>query len=125
LPRYIITDPAYPEPAQAASQQPTSVTRLDPTEKIPYTVQYGIGIERQLQKSATLSINYFGTRGVNLFRSRDVNAPPPPLYLARPNPTLSVIRRLESSADLESHSLEIGFRGNLTRYFTGMIQYLF
>ena len=105
----------YPEPAAVSGVQATSVTRLDPTVKIPYSVQYGIGVERQLRKSTTLTINYFGIRGVDMFRSRDVNAPAPPFYLARPNPNFSVIRQLESSADLQSHSLEIGLRGNVTR----------
>ena len=38
---------------------------------------------------------YLGSRGVDLFRSRDVNAPPPPLYLARPDPTLGQVRQIE------------------------------
>lgn len=67
-----------------------------------------------------LSVNYYGTRGMNLFRSRDVNAPP--LYRARPNPQY-VWRQIESSADLKSNSLEVALRGNVTRYFAGMIQY--
>jgi hypothetical protein len=123
LRRYVITDPVYPEPVDAPGAQATSVVRLDPTVKIPYTVQYGIGVERQLRKSTTLTINYFGIRGVDMFRSRDVNAPPPPFYLARPDPNFSVIRQIESSAALQSHALELGLRGNVTRYFNGMIQY--
>jgi hypothetical protein len=58
-----------------------------------------------------------------VFRSRDLNAPPPPFYYARPNPEWGVLRQIESAGDLESHSLEIGLRGNVTRYFTGMVQY--
>jgi hypothetical protein len=60
---------------------------------------------------------------VNLFRSRDVNAPPPPFYLTRPDARYSVWRQIESSADLKSNSVEVALRGNVTRYFTGMIQY--
>ncbi len=86
-------------------------------------LQYGAGVERQLGKSTTLTVNYMGLRGVHLFRSRDVNAPPPPFYIARPNPNLSVWRQIESSGDLESQSLELGLRGNLTQYFVGMVQY--
>jgi hypothetical protein len=52
-----------------------------------------------------------------------VNAPPPPFYLARPNPNISVSREIESAGDLESRSLEFGLRGNITRHFTGMVQY--
>ena len=58
-----------------------------------------------------------------MFRSRDLNAPPPPLYLARPNPAVSVLRQIESSGHLESDALEVMFRGRITRYFNGMVQY--
>jgi hypothetical protein len=118
--QYVVTNPAFPD---VNSLGPTSIVRLDPAVKLPYIGQYGIGVERQLSKSTTFTVNYLANRGVNLFRSRDVNAPPPPFYIARPNAALSVFRQIESSADLESHSLEIGLRGNVTRFFTGMIQY--
>jgi hypothetical protein len=117
---FVINNPSYPDPGATG---PTSIVRLDPTVKIPYLVQFGTGIERQLAKSTTLSINYYGTRGVSLFRSRDVNAPPPPDYLARPNPAFSVWRQIESSADMIGNSLEIALRGNVTKHFTGMVQY--
>ena len=125
LRRYVISNPKWPEPLTSAEleAQPTSVTRLDPTVKIPYTVQYSVGVERQLQKSTTLTVTYLGTRAIGMFRSRDVNAPPPPLYLARPDPTLNVLRQIESSGHLESHSLEVSLRGNVSRFFNGMIQY--
>ena len=119
--QYVITSPTYPDLNEVG---PTSIVRLDPTVKLPYLVQFGIGIERQVAKSTTLTLNYYGTRGVNLFRSRDVNAPPPPNYIARSDPAYSVWRQIESSADMIAHSLEIGLRGNVTRYFTGMIQYI-
>jgi hypothetical protein len=118
--QYLVNDPLYPDPFALG---PTSVVRLDPTVRIPYVLQYGAGVERQLGKSTTLTVNYTGLRGVHLFRSRDVNAPPPPFYLARPDPNLSVWREIESSADLESQSLDFGLRGNITPYFVGMIQY--
>ena len=118
--QYVVTNPAFPD---VNALGPTSIVKLDPAVKLPYIGQYGIGVERQLSKSTTFTVNYLANRGVNLFRSRDVNAPPPPFYIARPNAAFSVFRQIESSADLESHSLEIGLRGNVTRFFTGMIQY--
>jgi hypothetical protein len=118
--QYLVTNPLYPDPFALG---PTSVVRLDPTVRTPYTIQYGTAVERQLGKTTTLSVNYTGLRGVHLFRSRDVNAPPPPFYLGRPDSNLSVWRQIESSGDLESQSLEFGLRGNVTRYFVGMVQY--
>jgi hypothetical protein len=121
--KYVITDPSYPYVPVPGALQPPSVVRLDGTVKIPYTVQYGIGVERQLAKSTILTVSYSGMRGMNLFRSRDVNAPLPPFYLARPDPNYGQIRQIESAADLESHSLEIALRGNIS-HFSGMAQYV-
>jgi hypothetical protein len=118
--QFVINDPPFPD---LNAVGPTSIVRLDPSVRLPYLIQFSGGIEHQLAKSTTLTINYYGTRGVSLFRSRDVNAPPPPFYTARPDPNYSVWRQIESSADMMSHSLEIGLRGNVTRYFSGMAQY--
>ncbi len=118
--QYVITDPFYPDPNAVG---PPSIVTLDPAIKLPYLLQFGATVERKVTKSTTLTVSYYGTRGINLFRSLDINAPPPPFYLARPDPQYSVWRQIESSADMKSHSLEIGVRGNVTRYFTGMVQY--
>jgi len=120
LQQFLIDNPPYPDPFAIG---PTSIVKLDPTLRLPYVLQYAAGIERQLSKSTTLTVNYTGLRGIHLFRSRDVNAPPPPNYVARPDPNLSVWRQIESSGDLESQSMDLGLRGNITRYFVGMVQY--
>ena len=120
LRQFLISNPLFPDPFAVG---PTSVVRPEPGVRIPYTLQYSASVERQVGKTTTLTVNYTGIRGVHQFRSRDINAPPPPFYTARPDPTLSVFRHIESAGDLESHSLEIGLRGNVTRYFTGMAQY--
>ena len=119
LHQYLITDP-LPEPLPAA---PANIVRLGPGVRMPYTLQYSAGVERQLAKATTFYVTYTGIRGVHLFRSRDVNAPPPPFYSARPDPRFNVIRQIESAGDMEGHSLEVGLRGNLTRYFNGMVEY--
>jgi hypothetical protein len=113
--QYVVTNQA-----QTAS---ASIVKLDPDVRIPYLLQFGVGVERQLKKSTTLAINYTGSDAVGMFRSRDVNAPLPPLYGARPNPSYSVIRQIESSGRLESHSLDVSLRGNVTRFFNGQMQY--
>ena len=125
LRQILVTNPPYLQPLDPASltAQPTNITRLDPTVRMPYTVQFSMGVERQLNKSTTLSVMYWATRGSGLFRSRDVNAPPPPDYVARPNPAIGVYRQIESSGHLQSDSMDVSFRGRLTRYFNGMIQY--
>ncbi len=127
LHQVVMSDPGYPTPLSyaAISMLPTSIARLDPTVKLPYTFQFSATIERQLHKNATLSVSYWAIRGVDLFRSRDVNAPLPPIYGVRPNPAFGVYRQMESSGHLQSDALELAVRGRLTRYFNGMVQYTF
>ena len=118
--QYVVTNPGFPNPLY---QAPTSVVRFAPDVRIPYLMQFGIGIERQLRKSTTVSVNYTGAETVGVFRSRDINAPLPPFYAARPDPNYSVVRQMESSGRLESHSLEVALRGDVTRFFSGLMQY--
>lgn len=125
LRQIVLSDPAYPVmsgPGGLAAM-PSTLVRLDPTERIPYIGQFSAAVERQLHAGTTVALTYWASRGVSLFRSRDVNAPPPPDYLTRPNPAIGVYRQIESSGHLESNALEVSFRGHLTRLFEGMVQY--
>jgi hypothetical protein len=126
LRRLILTNPAFPDPLSgggALEAQPVSVTRFAPDLRSPYLLQCGAALERQLQKSLALTLSYTGMTGVKLFRSRDLNAPLPPLYLPRPIPGISVLRMVESAGRLQSHSLDLGLRGSITEYFNGILQY--
>ena len=128
--RFILSNPQNPPflfsypvtPAQLAGA-PTSVVVLDPRLRIPYTVQYSMGIERQVTAKSTFSATYVGSRGIDLFRSRDINAPPPPDFVARPNPNLGQERQIESGGYQKSNSLELTFRGRPSRFFAGQVQY--
>jgi hypothetical protein len=100
------------------------VVQLDPHLRIPYIVQYSFGIERQITSKSTLSATYVGTRGIDLFMSRDINAPLAPDYLARPNPAFGQIRQMESEGYQKGNSLELTFRGKPTKYFAGQAQYI-
>ena len=124
LQRYVLSDPLYPQPP-IGSGTPTSVTRLDPAVRIPYTVQFSFGVERQLTKKTTLAAAYIGNRGVSLFRSRDANAPLGPLFGPRPNAAINVYRQIESAGRMEANSLELTLRGKISKYFSGLVQYNF
>ena len=103
LVRVILVDPAYPDPfgSGSAASAARSIVTLAPDIQIPYIVQYGAGIERILVKGTTLAVTYLGARGVDLFRSHDVNAPPPPLYLvaSRPGVRADPADRVHRAAD--------------------------
>ena len=120
------TGGTVPDPVTPADLAgvPTSVVQLDPRLRIPYIVQYSFGIERQVTSKSTLSATYVGTRGIDLFMSRDINAPLAPDYLARPNPAFGQIRQMESEGYQKGNSLELTFRGKPSKYFAGQAQYI-
>lgn len=53
--------------------------RVSKDLEIPYTLQTGFGIERQLTKNLVASADYIFTRGAHLWRESNVNAPVLPL----------------------------------------------
>ena len=124
LQRIVLTNPSYPNPfaTGAASSVPPSTAQFTPGMKVPWTVQYSGGIEHQLTKSTTLSLMYYGSNG-RLLRSRDINAPAPPLYAVRPNQTLGVVRQIDASARQRSDSLQATLRGRTSKWFNGQVQY--
>jgi hypothetical protein len=125
LVRVILPSPAYPDPFGSGTGGATvrSIVTLSPAIQIPYTIQYGLGLERIVTKGTTVAMNYLGARGVELFRSHDVNAPPPPLYLARPNAAFGQIRQIESTGRQTAHSLQVIGRGRLAPRVKGSVQY--
>ena len=121
--RFIAENPAYPIlPAQLAGT-PTSVVTLDTLARIPYTLQYSTGIEQQVTANSTFSATYVGSRGMDMFRSIDANAPTLPFYAFVPDPALGQIREMQSEGYQKSNALEVTFRGKPSRYFTGQVQY--
>ena len=58
-----------------------------------------------------------------LLRSRDINAPPAPLYAGRPNPAFGVVRQIDASARQRGDSLQATLRGRAAKWFNGQVQY--
>lgn len=123
--RLILLDPGYPDPfaSGAADTDVRSIVVLSPDIRTPYTWQYGVGIERVVRTGTTVAVNYLGSRGVSLFRSRDINAPLAPLYGDRPNPALGQVRQIESTGRQTAHSLQVIGRGRLAPRLQGSVQY--
>lgn len=123
LQRFIVLNPSFPATQPEIASVPTSLVTLDPRVRIPYSIQFSIGAERQLTPRSSVAANYVGTRGIDLFRSVDVNAPAPPNYVARPNSSVGQERQLQSEGHMKSNALELTFRGRPTKFFTGQAQY--
>jgi hypothetical protein len=124
--RFIVEPPlvSYPENPSVLSQIPASLVVLDPKTRIPYTLQYSIGVERQVTNKTTLSAVYIGNRGIDLFRSVDANAPVLTSgNWVRPNAALGQVREIQPDGYLKGNAFEITFRGKLSKFFSGQIQY--
>ncbi|HXI92875.1 MAG TPA: carboxypeptidase regulatory-like domain-containing protein [Blastocatellia bacterium] len=120
-----ISNSGYPDPLSSGgtlATQPSNIVRFAPDIREPYIIQSGVGIERQLNKSLTATANYINTRGIKLYRSRDINAPLTP-FLQRPDPGIGILRQVESTAHSQAHALELMLRGKISRFFNGTIQY--
>jgi len=124
--RIVMNDPSFPDPypqGQSAGTQPPGVVQLAPGAQLPTTVQSSVSLERQLAKTTSASVTYTNTRRFGEFLSRDVNAPPPPLYLTRPDPTRGVVRQIESTGKVVANSVQFTLRGQVTRVLNVSTQY--
>jgi hypothetical protein len=124
--RYTITDPGYPSPlppGAPAAATPPGIVVFEPGIVIPSMLQYNVSVERELRKGTTASVTYTHSHAFNQFRSRDINAPLPPSYAARPDPRYAVVREIESEAMYASDSLQVSLKGKIAPRFAGSVQY--
>jgi hypothetical protein len=107
-----------------AASQPPALAELAPNAKIPYQIQYGLSIERQLGEKATAIVSVYSARGIDEFRSVDVNAPTPASgYTVRPNTNFSRIRQMQPEGFWQGDGMDISYRGRFNKYFTGFGRY--
>jgi hypothetical protein len=76
----------------------------------------------QCRAKSTFSAGYVASRGISLFRSIDANAPLAP-FLDRPDPSVGQVCEIPSDGYQKSNALELTFRGQPSRFFSGQIQY--
>ncbi len=103
---------------------PVQRVELSPNLRIPYQMQYGLSIERQLGEKATGVISVYSMRDIGTFRSVDINAPTPQSgYTARPDPTYGRIRQMQPAGFLTGSGMDISYRGRMNKWFTGWGRY--
>ncbi len=114
-----------PTAAQIGTASPISNTIRQVSDELqtPYTMQYALGIERQLPFKTTAAIFYIGSRTNNLLRSRNVNAPVCPLQIncsnaLKPNPALGGINQYESTGVLDQQQIIFNFRTLISNKLT-------
>lgn len=110
----IVNRPRLPDPfgGRPITSFPISVNKIAADLRTPYQFYSALGLERRLPSEVFLTATYNYTRGIHLFRSRDINAPLPGSFL-RPRPELLRITQLESSSTSNYHGLTIGLTGSI------------
>ncbi len=116
---YPVTNAGCP----SIGEQPANLVVLQPGAKVPYQVQYGLSIERGFGKSGVGSISAYSIRGIDRFRSLDINAPQGPDYTTRPDADYGRIREMQPEGTFWGNGLDISYRGELNKYFTGFGRY--
>ncbi len=82
----------------------------------PYNINTQISLEKSLPAGIGLTFSWDSARGVHLYRSRNLNAPPPGT-LTPIDPTKGNINQLESTGTSRSNNFTIGFRQTLRNRF--------
>jgi len=79
--QYLVQNPGFFDPTKAvlppfsqSTTTPQTVYVVNPNLRTPYTMQTGVTIERQLSKSANLSVTYLNSRGNHQFYTNFINA---------------------------------------------------
>ena len=87
---------------------------FDPHSRMPYQVQYGLSIERQLGEKATVVVSAYSARGIGAFRSIDINAPTPQSgYTERPDAGYGRVREMQPEGFWEGSGMDISNSGVL------------
>ncbi|HUA83741.1 MAG TPA: TonB-dependent receptor [Bryobacteraceae bacterium] len=90
---YTIPNPAFypgagvPVPPLSQLEAPQyagslQTDHIDGTYQSPRMQQLALGIDRQLPKNVTLSVNYINSRGTHVLRTVDINSPLPGTFIA-------------------------------------------
>jgi hypothetical protein len=121
----VIADPSYPSPSRSGVlvSPPASTIRIAPDIRSPRTEQASIAVEHEVRPRNRISVEYLVSRGVHLFRSRNVNAPIPATGL-RPNREFLNINQVESTASARGQSLTVSWQGRVGELFRPYAQYV-
>jgi hypothetical protein len=121
----VVPDPAFlmVTPDVMIDMRTLSVVRIAPDIRSPYVIQASLSVERKLGRGQNhLALEYMITRGKNLYRMRNINAPLPGTGL-RPDPNFINIDQFESSGASRGQSFTATFQAQLRNRFDLLGQY--
>ena len=107
----IIQHPTYPDPFAGGNLSLIPITiRTEARDLVtPYTSDASVSLEKTLPKGLGLTFSWYTSRGVHLYRSRNVNAPLPGTFV-NPDPTRGPVFQLESTGNSRSNNYTIGWQ---------------
>jgi len=126
--QYVILNPScFPVVTKCDLSNATVATptlyEISPRLHAPYTLQTAVSVERQVTKSATLSVTYLNSRGFDQFGTINANAPLPGTG-ARPNPSEGNVYQYLSESVFRQNQLivnsnvRVGSKLQLFGYYT-------
>lgn len=105
--------------SQLVASSSAALRPLDPNLKSPYDINSSLSVEQQLPKGLIASVTYQFTRGINQFRTRNINAPyldpNNPGQLIFPFPNAGQIFQYESSALNTSNQMRFNVNRRMGR----------
>ena len=100
-----ITNPTFPVPTGLGVTPPTNRYLLAGSLEMQRNVRFSAGASRQLTRMVSLNGTYAHTRGDNLMRGENLNAP---VGGVRPDPQFSNVVQVLGDARSRAHTLNIG-----------------
>jgi len=95
---------------------------FDPHIQNPYSMQYSLGLQRELTPTLMLETAYVGVRGVKLITHRMIDQPDRITGL-RPNPLLSATYYVDASQQSDYNSWQTSIRKRYSRNLSGSVHY--
>jgi hypothetical protein len=123
----------FPNPIDLSNPPPQTVhggsLAIRPIEehrRTGYAEQWNFGLQHELSSGLLVSGSYVGTRGLQLFRSHNINYPRTVGdALVRPYDGFSTILMMDAGANSEYHSLQITTQKRFSRGATVLAAYTF
>jgi hypothetical protein len=123
--QYPNTFPIIP-PVSSLTLRSLTRYQIDPNLHAPYIAQSAFGVDRQLPKNTTLSVNFMQSRGVHMLRMRNINAPIPGTYtygiansgLYPYGAAAGILNNYESDGFLNQKQLIFNVNSRVNTYFS-------
>jgi hypothetical protein len=132
--QFLVPNPAFFDPTQAVlpsnplfppgASSTQTVYKVNPNLRTPYTMQTGVTLERQLTKSANLSVTYLHSRGDHQFYTNFINANQIPAGATSAPPPSEIDYQFQSAGDFKQNqlivnsSVRMGTKLSLFGYYT-------